>query len=154
MKLMTLDEKVGQLNQYSSSWATGPMTIEGNKKQDIMDGKVGSLLNVKGVDNTRVMQTLAMKSRLKIPLLFGLDVIHGYKTTFPIPLAEAASWELAAIEMSVRIAATETAAAFVHWTFAPMVDIVRNPRCGRVMEGAGEDTYLGCAIAKARVIGF
>ena len=154
MKLMTLEEKVGQLNQYSSSWATGPMTIEGDKKQDIKDGKVGSLLNVKGVDNTRAMQTLAMQSRLKIPLLFGLDVIHGYKTTFPIPLAESASWDLDAIGLSARIAAIEAAASGVHWTFAPMVDIARDPRWGRVMEGAGEDTYLGCAIAKVRIIGF
>jgi len=154
MKLMTLDEKVGQLNQYSIAWATGPMTIEGDRKTQIKEGKVGSLLNVRGVKNTRAMQSLAMESRLKIPLLFGLDVIHGLKTTFPIPLAEASSWDLTAIERSARIAATETAASGVHWTFAPMVDISRDPRWGRVMEGAGEDPYLGSLIAKARVIGF
>ncbi|MDP4225771.1 MAG: beta-glucosidase BglX [Bacteroidota bacterium] len=154
LKRMTLEEKVGQLNQYTSSWATGPVSPEGNKLQEIKEGKVGSLLNVKGVDKTRAMQAVALQSRLKIPLLFGLDVIHGYRTTFPIPLAEAASWDLNAIEESARIAATEASASGVHWTFAPMVDIARDPRWGRVMEGAGEDTYLGCAIARARVKGF
>lgn len=154
LKLMTLDEKIGQLNQYTSSWSTGPVSPEGNKLQEIKEGKIGSLLNVKGVDKTRAMQQVAMQSRLKIPLLFGLDVIHGYKTTFPIPLAEAASWDLNAIELSARIAAKEAAASGVHWTFAPMVDIGRDPRWGRVMEGAGEDTYLGSLIARARVKGF
>jgi beta-glucosidase len=154
LKLMTLDEKIGQLNQYTSSWSTGPVSPEGNKLQEIKEGKVGSLLNVKGVDKTRSMQEVAMQSRLKIPLLFGLDVIHGYKTTFPIPLAEAASWDLNAIELSARIAAIEASASGIHWTFAPMVDIARDPRWGRVMEGAGEDPYLGSLIAKARVKGF
>jgi len=154
LKLMTLDEKIGQLNQYSSSWATGPVSPEGNKLQEIREGKVGSLLNVKGVEKTRAMQKIAMESRLRIPLLFGLDVIHGYKTTFPIPLAEAASWDMKLIELSAHIAAVEASAAGIHWTFAPMVDIGRDPRWGRVMEGAGEDTYLGCAIARARVTGF
>jgi len=154
LKLMTLDEKIGQLNQYTSSWSTGPVSPEGNKLQEIKEGKIGSLLNVKGVDKTRSMQQVAMQSRLKIPLLFGLDVIHGYKTTFPIPLAEAASWDLNAIELSARIAATEASASGIHWTFAPMVDIARDPRWGRVMEGAGEDTYLGSLVAKARVKGF
>ena len=154
LKLMTLDEKIGQLNQYTSSWSTGPVSPEGNKLQEIKEGKIGSLLNVKGVEKTRSMQQVAMQSRLKIPLLFGLDVIHGYKTTFPIPLAEAASWDLNAIELSARIAATEASASGIHWTFAPMVDIARDPRWGRVMEGAGEDPYLGSLIAKARVKGF
>ena len=154
MKLMTLDEKIGQMNQYSNSLVTGPVSPEGIKPQEVKDGKVGSFLNVRGVGNIRIIQEMAMQSRLKIPLLFGLDVIHGYKTTFPLPLAEAASWDLQAIEQSARIAATETAAAGIHWTFAPMVDIGRDPRWGRVMEGAGEDTYLGCVIAKARVKGF
>ncbi|MDP4188599.1 MAG: beta-glucosidase BglX, partial [Bacteroidota bacterium] len=154
LKRMTLEEKVGQLNQYTSAWATGPVSPEGNKLQEIKEGKIGSLLNVKGVDKARAMQAVALQSRLKIPLLFGLDVIHGYKTTFPIPLAEAASWDLNAIEESARIAATEASASGVHWTFAPMVDIARDPRWGRVMEGAGEDTYLGCTIARARVKGF
>ncbi|MDD2797766.1 MAG: beta-glucosidase BglX [Bacteroidales bacterium] len=154
MALMTLDEKIGQMNQYASSWATGPVSLGGNKMQEIKDGKVGSLLNVKGVEKTKAMQKIAMQSRLKIPLLFGLDVIHGYKTTFPIPLAEVASWDMDAIQMGARIAAIEASSAGVHWTFAPMVDIARDPRWGRVMEGAGEDTYLGCAVAKARVKGF
>jgi len=125
-----------------------------DKNQEIKDGKVGSLLNVKGADKTRAMQEIAMQSRLKIPLLFGLDVIHGYKTTFPLPLAEAASWDLQAIEDGSRVAAVEASASGVHWTFAPMVDISRDPRWGRIMEGAGEDTYLGSLIAKARVKGF
>lgn len=154
MKLMTLDEKIGQLNQYTSGWATGPVSPDGDKMQDIKDGKVGSLLNLKGVEKTRAMQDIAMQSRLKIPLIFGLDVIHGFRTTFPIPLAEAASWDMDAITLSARISAVETSASGIHWTFAPMVDIARDPRWGRVMEGAGEDTYLGCEIAKARVIGF
>ena len=154
MKLMTLEEKIGQLNQYSSSWSTGAVTPKGNKMQEIKDGKVGSFLNLKGVERTRFLQSIAMQSRMKIPLLFGLDVIHGFKTTFPIPLAEASSWDLSIIEQSAIIAATEAAASGIHWTFAPMVDIARDPRWGRVMEGAGEDTYLGCAIARARVKGF
>lgn len=155
LKLMTLDEKVGQLNQYSSKEElTGPEGDKSNIVQELKAGKVGSMLNVRGVERTRHMQELAMQSRLKIPLIFGQDVIHGYKVTFPIPLAEVASWDLTAIEQGSRIAAIETAAAGVHWTFAPMVDIARDPRWGRVMEGAGEDPYLGSLVAKARVKGF
>ncbi len=152
---MTLEEKIGQLNQYTGDNSiTGPLTINPNKKEEIKSGKIGSMLNVIGSTYTRQYQEYAMQSRLKIPLLFGLDVIHGYKTTFPIPLAEAASWDLSAIELGARIAATEAAASGIHWTFAPMVDIGRDPRWGRVMEGAGEDTYLGSKIAFARVKGF
>lgn len=155
LRLMTLDEKVGQMNQYNGPWAaTGPLTNDGNLLTQIKEGKVGSMLNVTGVTRTRELQGLAMETRLRIPLLFGQDIIHGYRTTFPIPLAEAASWDLEAIERSARIAAIEASAAGVHWTFAPMVDIARDPRWGRVMEGAGEDTYLGSLIAKARVKGF
>jgi len=155
LKLMTLDEKVGQLNQYSGNWAhTGPITEDGNILQQVKDGKLGSMLNINGVEHTRTLQQIAMQSRLKIPMIFGQDVIHGYRTTFPIPLAEAASWDLDAIELSARIAGTEAAAAGIHWTFAPMVDIARDPRWGRVMEGAGEDPYLGSLIARARVKGF
>ncbi len=155
LKLMTLDEKVGQMNQYNGDWAaTGPITEDGDKQAQIKKGMVGSMLNVTGVDHTRTLQQIAMQSRLKIPLLFGQDVIHGYRTIFPIPLGEAASWDLDAIEQSARIAAEEAAAAGVHWTFAPMVDIARDPRWGRVMEGAGEDPYLGSRIAAARVKGF
>ena len=155
LKLMTLDEKIGQMNQYNDDWnATGPVTLDSTKRQQLRNGQLGSLLNCVGTRRTRVWQEVAMQSRLKIPLLFGQDVIHGYKTTFPIPLAEAASWDLEAIELSARIAATEASSAGVHWTFAPMVDIARDPRWGRVMEGAGEDPYLGSKIAFARVKGF
>ena len=112
------------------------------------------MLNVVGAEETRKLQELAMQSRLKIPMIFGLDVIHGFRTTFPVPLAETATWDLALMEKSARIAATEAAAYGIHWTFAPMVDVARDPRWGRVMEGAGEDTYLGSLVAKARVNGF
>lgn len=155
LKLMTLDEKVGQMNQYSGPWQhTGPITEQGDILEQVKKGRLGSMLNVNGVAHTKELQQMAMQSRLKIPLLFGQDVIHGYRTTFPIPLAEAASWDLNAIELSARIAATEASASGIHWTFAPMVDIARDPRWGRVMEGAGEDPYLGSLIAKARVKGF
>ncbi|WP_229755251.1 glycoside hydrolase family 3 N-terminal domain-containing protein [Hymenobacter cavernae] len=155
LQQMTLEEKVGQLNQYSGRELTGPAS---NRKNDLLNsirsGQVGSMLNVKGVKDTREIQAEALKSRLKIPLLFSLDVIHGYKTVFPVPLAEAASWDMAAIRLSAHVAAKEAAASGIHWTFAPMVDVGRDPRWGRVMEGAGEDTYLGSQIAKARVLGF
>ncbi|MEJ5995120.1 beta-glucosidase BglX [Pedobacter sp. Du54] len=155
MKLMTLKEKIGQLNQYSGREVTGPASDRKNYLlNDIKNGRVGSMLNVKGVKDTREIQGIAMQSRLKIPLLFSLDVIHGYKTVFPIPLAESASWDMEAIRATARVAAEEAAASGIHWTFAPMVDIARDPRWGRVMEGAGEDTYLGAAIARARVLGF
>ena len=155
LKQMTLEEKIGQLNQYTGdNAATGPITINPNKQAEIKQGLIGSMLNILGTQYTRQYQELAMQSRLKIPLLFGQDVIHGYKTTFPLPLAEAASWDLNAMELSARIAAVEASASGIHWTFAPMVDISRDPRWGRVMEGAGEDTYLGSKIAYARVKGF
>lgn len=155
LKLMTLDEKIGQMNQYNGDFAaTGPITKDGDKQNQIRKGLIGSMLNIMGVDHTRTLQEIAMQSRMKIPLLFGQDVIHGYRTIFPLPLAEAASWDLPAIEQSARIAAIEASAAGIHWTFAPMVDIARDPRWGRVMEGAGEDTYLGSQIAAARVKGF
>lgn len=155
LKQMTLEEKIGQLNQYTGdNAATGPITINLDKQSQIKTGQIGSMLNILGSQYTRQYQELAMQSRLKIPLLFGQDVIHGYKTTFPIPLAEAASWDLDAIKQSARIAAIEASASGIHWTFAPMVDISRDPRWGRVMEGAGEDSYLGSKIAYARVKGF
>lgn len=155
LRLMTLEEKVGQLNQYSGDWShTGPITKEGDKQEQVRKGQLGSMLNVMGAEHTRALQEMALQSRLKIPLLFGQDVIHGFKTTFPIPLAEAASWDTAAIRLTARIAATEAAASGVHWTFAPMVDISRDPRWGRVMEGAGEDPFLGSLIATVRVKGF
>ncbi len=155
LRLMTLEEKVGQMNQYNGPWAaTGPLTNDDKLLDQVKEGRVGSMLNVTGARRTRELQELAMKSRLRIPLLFGQDVIHGYRTIFPLPIAEAASWDLTAIERSARIAATESSAAGVHWTFAPMVDIARDPRWGRVMEGAGEDPWLGSKIAVARVRGF
>ena len=155
LKKMTIEEKIGQLNQYTGdNSATGPITINPNKQAEIKAGLIGSMLNIVGTKYTRQYQELAMQSRLKIPLLFGQDVIHGYKTTFPLPLAEAASWDLQAIELAARVAAVEASASGIHWTFAPMVDISRDPRWGRVMEGAGEDTYLGSKIAYARVKGF
>jgi len=153
---MTLAEKIGQMNQYNGDWeATGPVTKDvGNKLDEIRQGRVGSVLNIMGSVHTKTFQDAAMQSRLKIPLLFGQDVIHGYRITFPIPLAEACSWDMDAIEKAERIAATEAAASGINWTFAPMVDIARDPRWGRVMEGAGEDPYLGSLIASARVRGF
>jgi beta-glucosidase len=155
MNLMTLQEKIGQMNQYNDDWtATGPATVDNDKATQIRNGQVGSLLNCMGTERTRSWQKIAMESRMKIPLIFGQDVIHGYKTTFPIPLAESCSWDLDAMELSARIAATEASASGIQWTFAPMVDIARDPRWGRVMEGAGEDPYLGSLIAAARVRGF
>ena len=155
MKQMTVAEKVGQLHQISGRQFTGPTSSDyADKLADIRNGKVGSMLNVKGVADTREIQALALKSRLHIPLLFSLDVIHGYQTVFPVPLGESASWDMDAIALSAHIAAREAAASGIHWTFAPMVDIARDPRWGRVMEGAGEDTFLGSAIARARVEGF
>lgn len=153
--MMTLQEKVGQLNQLNDNWfATGPMTENSDLAGMIRAGKVGSMLNSTGTERTRAWQAIAMQSRLKIPLIFGQDVVHGYKTTFPIPLAEACSWDLSAVELAARTAAAEASANGIHWTFAPMVDIARDPRWGRVMEGAGEDTYLASQIAAARVKGF
>lgn len=155
LSLMTLDEKIGQLNQYNDDWlATGPQTIPTDKIEDVKNGMVGSILNSVGIERTKKWQEIALQSRLKIPLLFGQDVIHGYKTTFPIPLAESCSWDLDAIQLASRIAAIEASANGINWTFAPMVDIARDPRWGRVMEGAGEDPYLGSKIAYARVKGF
>jgi beta-glucosidase len=152
--LMTLEEKIGQLNQYNDDGtATGPMTVKSDMAGLIRNGKVGSMLNSAGTERTRAWQDIAMQSRLKIPLIFGQDVIHGYKSTMPIPLAESCSWDLEAMELSARIGATEASACGIHWTFAPMIDISRDPRWGRVMEGAGEDTYLGSKIAYARVKG-
>jgi beta-glucosidase len=155
MSRMTLKEKIGQLNLLSSSWdVTGPMLREGYQ-DDVRAGNVGAIFNAHTAKYTRSLQKLAVEeTRLGIPLLFGYDVIHGYKTIFPISLGEAASWDLAAIENAARVAAIEASAAGVHWTFAPMVDIARDARWGRISEGAGEDPYLGSEIARARVRGF
>ncbi|MGO4816794.1 beta-glucosidase BglX [Flavobacterium sp. W22_SRS_FP1] len=159
LKRMTLEEKVGQLNQYSGFWdITGPTPKEGQaakKYADLKKGLVGSMLNVKGVKDIKALQKIAVEqTRLGIPLIFGFDVIHGYKTISPIPLAESASWDMEAIKKSSAMAAEEAAAVGINWTFAPMVDVGRDARWGRVMEGAGEDAFLGSKIATARVQGF
>jgi len=152
---MNLDEKIGQMVLYTSDWdVTGP-SIKGDYMNDIRKGRCGNIFNAYTVDYTRKLQKIAVEeSRMKIPLLFGYDVIHGHKTIFPIPLGESSSWDLRAIEKSARVSATEAAAMGINWTFAPMVDISVEPRWGRVMEGAGEDPYLGSRIAEARVHGF
>ena len=153
---MTLEEKAGQLVQYSGfEYATGPQNSNSKKVlEEIKSGKVGSMLNVTGAEETKAFQKLALESRMKIPMIFGQDVIHGFRTTFPINLGQAASWDLEMIEKSERIAAIEASAYGIQWTFAPMVDIARDPRWGRVMEGSGEDTYLGTKIGLARINGF
>jgi beta-glucosidase len=152
---MTLEEKIGQLGLFTSDWSvTGPTVREGYK-DDIRAGRVGAIFNAYTADFTRELQTFAVEeTRLGIPLLFGYDVIHGHRTIFPISLGEAASWDLAAIEKSARVAAAEASAEGLHWTFAPMVDVARDPRWGRVSEGGGEDVYLNARIAAARVHGF
>jgi beta-glucosidase len=159
MVKMTLEEKVGQMNQYNGFWdVTGPSPKEGNavlKYEHLRKGWVGSMLSVRGVKEVRAVQKIAVEeTRLGIPLIIGFDVIHGYKTLSPIPLAEAASWDMDAIKNSARVAADEASASGINWTFGPMVDISRDARWGRVMEGAGEDPYLGSKVATARVKGF
>ena len=159
LKIMTLEEKIGQMNQYNGFWdVTGPSPEGGSaekKYEDLRKGYVGSMLTVRGVDQVRAVQKIAVEeTRLGIPLIIGFDVIHGYKTLSPIPLAESASWDLEAIKTSASVGAAEAAASGINWTFAPMVDISRDARWGRVMEGAGEDPYLGSKIAAARVHGF
>jgi len=156
---MTLSEKVGQMNLYNGFWeVTGPAPEGGNaaiKYRHLKEGRVGAMLTVRGTKEVRAVQKIAVEeSRLGIPLMIGFDVIHGYKTLSPIPLAEVASWDMEAIEKSARIAATEASAVGINWAFAPNVDISRNARWGRVMEGAGEDPYLGSKVAIARVKGF
>lgn len=148
---MTLEEKLGQLNLLSVS----DNRVSDEQLDLVRQGRVGGFFNLTGAAVTREIQRIAVtESRLQIPLIFGHDVIHGYRTIFPIPLAEAASWDPEAVEAAARVAAREAAAAGLHWTFAPMVDIARDPRWGRIAEGAGEDPYLGSAMAAARVRGF
>lgn len=158
LALMTLEEKIGQLNQLSYGIGWGPtvkVSVPDEYKELIRDGKIGSFLNAIGAEFTYELQKIAVQeSRLKIPLLFGLDVIHGFKTTFPVPLGEAATWEPELIEKSAHYQALEAASAGIHWTFSPMVDIARDPRWGRIMEGSGEDTYLGSLMSAARVRGY
>ena len=154
LALMTIEEKAGQLSLYTSDWdVTGP-TIRAGYKEDIKAGKVGAIFNAYTANYTRALQKLAVEnSRLHIPLIFGYDVIHGHRTMFPIPLGSASSWDIPAIQRSAAIAADEASAEGLHWAYGPMVDIARDPRWGRVAEGAGEDTYLGCKIAAAMVKG-
>ncbi len=155
---MTLDEKIGQLNQLSYGKGWGPeveVQIPDEYKALVREGKVGSFLNAIGAEYTYELQKVAVnESRMKIPLLFGLDVIHGFRTTFPVPLAEASTWQPELIELSAHYQALEAASAGIHWTFSPMVDVARDPRWGRIVEGSGEDPYLGSLMAAARVKGY
>ena len=152
---MTLEEKIGQTNLPSSGDFTTGQAQSSNIGQKIEQGLVGGLFNIKGAEKIRAVQKVAVeKSRLKIPLIFGMDVIHGYETTFPIPLGLAASWDMNLIQQSAQIAGREAASDGINWTFSPMVDVSREPRWGRVSEGAGEDPYLGAQIAKAMVYGY
>ncbi|MHC0440504.1 beta-glucosidase BglX [Flavobacterium sp. 3-210] len=155
MSKMTLDEKLGQLNLPTSGDITTGQANSSNVAKNIAEGKVGGLFNIKSVQKIKEVQKIAVeKSRLKIPLLFGMDVIHGYETTFPIPLGLSCTWDMGLIERSAQIAAKEASADGINWTFSPMVDISRDPRWGRVSEGSGEDPYLGSQIAKAMVNGY
>src|SRR6202171_1496433 len=149
---MTLAERLGQLQQLDGE---GNGNFRPEHRDLVRKGLLGSTLNVRGAQRTNELQRIAMEeSRLKIPLVFGFDVIHGYRTIFPVPLGEASSWDPASAERSTAIAAAEARSAGVHWTFAPMLDIARDARWGRIVEGAGEDPYLGAAMARARVRGF
>jgi beta-glucosidase len=155
MKKMTLDEKIGQLNLPGAGDITTGQASSSDIGKKIAEGKVGGLFNIKSVGKIRDVQKVAVEqSRLKIPLIFGMDVIHGYQTVFPIPLGLSCSWDMQLIERSARIAATEASADGICWTFSPMVDIARDPRWGRIAEGGGEDPYLGYQIAKAMVKGY
>jgi beta-glucosidase len=152
---MTLEEKIGQLVQYSVGSPTGPGTGRSDYLEMVAKGQVGSLFNIESVKNANQLQRAAVeKSRLHIPLLFGLDVIHGYRTVFPVPLGLAATWDPQTVEAASRLAAQEASASGVRWTFSPMVDIARDPRWGRIVEGAGEDPFLGSAMARAYVRGY
>ena len=159
LEKMTLEEKIGQLNLYASEWdLTGPAPTEGSdadKYEHIRTGKVGAVLNVTGAEAARKMQQLAVEgSRLGIPLLFGYDVIHGYRTSFPIPLGESSSWNLDLMERTARVSAIEATAAGQNWVYSPMIDVFRDARWGRVMEGSGEDPYLTSKVAQAKVRGY
>jgi beta-glucosidase len=155
MSKMTLDEKIGQLNLPSSGDFTTGQASNSDIAKKIAEGNVGGLFNIKSVAKIREVQKIAVeKSRLKIPLIFGMDVIHGYETVFPIPLGLSCSWDMQEVGHSARIAATEASADGICWTFSPMVDIARDPRWGRIAEGSGEDPYLGSQIARAMVRGY
>ena len=151
---MTLREKLGQMSQFRprSGVVTGPEGFTYDLEEMIKAGEVGSILSLRELEYFEIYQRLAVdSSRLGIPILFGMDVIHGYETIFPIPLGLSCSWDMAAVELSARVAAEEASADGICWTFSPMVDVSRDPRWGRVSEGSGEDTYLGCRIAEAMV---
>lgn len=155
LQRMTLEEKIGQLVQYSAGQATGPTSGRTDDIDMVRKGQVGSLFNVTGSHQTNALQRVAVEeSRLHIPLIIGLDIIHGYRTTFPIPLGLAATWEPSLVEKAARVTAQEASAGGVRWTFSPMVDIARDARWGRISEGAGEDPYLGAAMARAYVLGY
>jgi beta-glucosidase len=154
LKQMTLEEKIGQLNQYSAGSATGPGSNRTADEDMIAKGQVGSLFNVTGPKVNELQKIAVEKSRLKIPLVFGLDVIHGYRTVFPTPLAMSATWDPGLVERAARIAAVESSSEGIRWTFSPMADIARDARWGRIVEGAGEDPYLGEVIARAYVRGY
>ena len=155
MKKMTLDEKIGQLNLPGSGDIVTGQAKSSDIGAKIREGKVGGLFNIKSVAKIKEVQRIAVEeSRLKIPMLFGMDVIHGYETVFPIPLGMSCTWDMALVERSARIAANEASADGINWTFSPMVDISRDPRWGRISEGSGEDPYLGSQIAKAMVTGY
>ncbi len=155
LKLMTLEEKLGQLNLPGAGDIVTGQAQSSDVAKKIEEGKVGGLFNIKTVEKIREVQQIAVeKSRLKIPLIFGMDVIHGYETTFPIPLGLSASWDMEMIKKTAQVAAKEATASGINWTFSPMVDISRDARWGRVSEGSGEDAYLGSEIAKAMVTGY
>ncbi|MGZ8551668.1 MAG: glycoside hydrolase family 3 N-terminal domain-containing protein, partial [Chitinophagaceae bacterium] len=155
MKKMTLEEKLGQLNLPGAGDITTGQAGSSDIAKKIAEGKVGGLFNIKSVAKIKEVQKLAVeKSRLKIPMLFGMDVIHGYETVFPIPLGMSCVWDMKLVERSAQIAAQEASADGINWTFSPMVDISRDPRWGRISEGSGEDAYLGSEIAKAMVRGY
>ena len=152
---MTIEEKIGQLNLPSVGDFTTGQAKNSNIAEKIKKGQVGGLFNIKGVAKIKDVQRIAVEeSRLGVPLIFGMDVIHGYETAFPIPLAMAATWNTATIEQAARTAAVEASSDGISWTFSPMVDITRDPRWGRFSEGSGEDPFLGGAIAKAMVKGY
>ncbi|MEM9857747.1 MAG: glycoside hydrolase family 3 N-terminal domain-containing protein, partial [Bacteroidota bacterium] len=155
MALMTLEEKIGQLNLPSAGDITTGLANSTGIATKIKDGKVGGLFNIRGLDKIRKAQQVAVEeSRLGIPLIFAMDVIHGYKTTFPIPLGVSCTWNMELVEMSARIAAQEATSEGISWTFSPMTDISRDPRWGRISEGSGEDPYLGYKVAEAMVKGY
>ncbi|WP_114791956.1 beta-glucosidase BglX [Niabella yanshanensis] len=155
MSRMTLDEKIGQLNLPSAGEFTTGTATNSDIGVNVKKGLVGGLFNIKGVEKIKAIQKVAVEeSRMKIPMLFGMDVIHGYETTFPVPLGLSCTWDMKAVEQSARIAAMEASADGIGWTFSPMVDVSRDPRWGRVSEGNGEDPYLGSQIARAMVKGY